>query len=47
MTSMWCPRSSETDCGSFDGLGAGRRGLEPVRVVETPLATHPKYRFVK
>ncbi|MFB7446465.1 MULTISPECIES: dihydrofolate reductase family protein [Streptomyces] len=31
----------------FEGLGAGRRNLEPVRVVDTPLATHVKYRFVK
>lgn len=31
----------------FEGLGAGRRDLEPVRVVDTPLATHLKYRFVK
>lgn len=31
----------------FGGLGAGRRNLEPVRVVDTPLATHLKYRFVK
>ncbi|MCT9076962.1 dihydrofolate reductase family protein [Streptomyces fulvoviolaceus] len=31
----------------FDGLGAGRRNLEPVRVVDTPLATHLKYRFLK
>ncbi|WP_128427677.1 dihydrofolate reductase family protein [Streptomyces cyaneus] len=31
----------------FEGLGAGRRDLTPVRVVETPLATHLKYRFVK
>ncbi|MFF7609137.1 dihydrofolate reductase family protein [Streptomyces parvulus] len=32
----------------FEGLGdAGRRDLEQVRVVETPLATHLKYRFVK
>jgi hypothetical protein len=31
----------------FEGLGAGRRNLEPVRVVDTPLATHLKYRFVK
>lgn len=31
----------------FEGLGdAGRRDLEQVRVVETPLATHLKYRFV-
>ncbi|PBC93601.1 dihydrofolate reductase [Streptomyces sp. Ag82_O1-15] len=30
----------------FEGLGAGRRNLEPVRVVDTPLATHVKYRFV-
>ncbi len=31
----------------FDDLGAGRRDLEPVRVVDTPLATHLKYRFVR
>ncbi|MFI7872194.1 dihydrofolate reductase family protein [Streptomyces salinarius] len=31
----------------FEGLGARRRDLERVRVVETPLATHLKYRFVK
>lgn len=31
----------------FEGLGARRRVLERVRVVETPLATHLKYRFVK
>lgn len=31
----------------FEGLGAGRRDLTPVRVVETSLATHLKYRFVK
>ncbi|MGF0171304.1 dihydrofolate reductase family protein [Streptomyces sp. Marseille-Q5077] len=31
----------------FEGLGAGRRTLEPVRVVATPLATHLKYRLVK
>ncbi|MFF0586128.1 dihydrofolate reductase family protein [Streptomyces sp. NPDC003781] len=31
----------------FEGLGAGRRDLELVRVVETPLATHLKYRFAK
>ncbi|WP_210583815.1 dihydrofolate reductase family protein [Streptomyces sp. GESEQ-35] len=31
----------------FEGVGAGRRDLEPVRVVDTPLATHVKYRFVK
>ncbi|MER6377028.1 dihydrofolate reductase family protein [Streptomyces mirabilis] len=31
----------------FEGLGAGRRNLEPVRVADTPLATHVKYRFVK
>lgn len=30
----------------FEGLGTGRRNLEPVRVVDTPLATHVKYRFV-
>lgn len=31
----------------FDDLGAGRRDLERVRVVDTPLATHLKYRFTK
>jgi dihydrofolate reductase len=31
----------------FDGPGAVRRTLEPVTVVDTPLATHLKYRFVK
>ncbi|MFG2679343.1 dihydrofolate reductase family protein [Streptomyces sp. NPDC048392] len=31
----------------FEGLGAQRRDLEQVRVVETPSATHLKYRFVK
>ncbi|GAA2620166.1 dihydrofolate reductase family protein [Streptomyces vastus] len=31
----------------FEGLGAGRRNLEPVRMVDTPLATHLKYRFAK
>ncbi|WP_077798047.1 dihydrofolate reductase family protein [Streptomyces sp. JHA26] len=31
----------------FEGLGARRRDLEQVRVVETPLATHLKYRFAK
>jgi dihydrofolate reductase len=31
----------------LEGLGAGRRDLEPVRVVDTPLATHLKYRFVR
>jgi dihydrofolate reductase len=31
----------------FEGLGAGRRNLESVRTVDTPLATHLKYRFVK
>ncbi|QUW92006.1 putative protein YyaP [Streptomyces sp. V17-9] len=31
----------------FEGLGARRRDLERVRVVETPLAAHLKYRFVK
>ncbi|MBT2419318.1 dihydrofolate reductase family protein [Streptomyces sp. ISL-22] len=31
----------------FEGLGAEQRNLEPVRVVDTPLATHLKYRFVK
>jgi dihydrofolate reductase len=30
----------------FEGLGPGRRALEQVRVVDTPLATHLKYRFV-
>jgi dihydrofolate reductase len=31
----------------FDDLGAGRRDLEPVGVVATPLATHLKYRFTR
>ncbi|MFJ8190982.1 dihydrofolate reductase family protein [Streptomyces sp. NPDC096094] len=31
----------------FEALGPGRRDLEQVRVVETPLATHLKYRFLK
>ncbi|AZM77121.1 dihydrofolate reductase [Streptomyces sp. KPB2] len=31
----------------FEGLGARRRDLERVRVVETPPATHLKYRFAK
>lgn len=31
----------------FEALGPGRRDLEQIRVVETPLATHLKYRFVK
>ncbi|GEC08800.1 deaminase reductase [Streptomyces spinoverrucosus] len=31
----------------FEDLGTGRWTLEPVRVVDTPLATHLKYRFVK
>ncbi|WP_369386845.1 dihydrofolate reductase family protein [Streptomyces sp. CG1] len=31
----------------FEGVGTGRRSLEQVRVVETPLATHLKYRFVQ
>jgi dihydrofolate reductase len=31
----------------FEGPGAGRRDLEPVATVATPLATHLKYRFVK
>ncbi|MFF4275202.1 dihydrofolate reductase family protein [Streptomyces sp. NPDC001536] len=31
----------------FGGLESGRRALEVVRVVDTPLATHLKYRFVK
>jgi dihydrofolate reductase len=30
----------------FEGPGTARRKLEPVRVVDTPLATHLKYRFV-
>ncbi|MEV5533561.1 dihydrofolate reductase family protein [Streptomyces prunicolor] len=29
----------------FEGPGAGPQRVEPVRVVETPLATHLKYRF--
>ncbi|WP_121747632.1 dihydrofolate reductase family protein [Streptomyces sp. E2N166] len=31
----------------FEALGPGRRDLEQIRVVETPLATHLKYRFVQ
>ncbi|SDJ51663.1 dihydrofolate reductase family protein [Streptomyces indicus] len=31
----------------FDGLGAVKGPLEKVRVVDTPLATHVKYRFTK
>ncbi|WP_328868929.1 dihydrofolate reductase family protein [Streptomyces sp. NBC_00287] len=31
----------------FDGIGAEQRNLEAVGVVDTPLATHLKYRFVK
>ncbi|WP_405959725.1 dihydrofolate reductase family protein [Streptomyces sp. NBC_00024] len=31
----------------FDEPGAGRRDLEPIRVVHTPLATHLKYRFAR
>ncbi|CCK25121.1 Riboflavin biosynthesis protein RibD [Streptomyces davaonensis JCM 4913] len=31
----------------FDGIGTERRNLEIVRVVDTPLATHLKYRLVK
>ncbi|MFJ6074371.1 dihydrofolate reductase family protein [Streptomyces sp. NPDC093065] len=31
----------------FEGAGAGRRDLEQVGVVRTPLATHLKYRFAK
>ncbi|MFB7086782.1 dihydrofolate reductase family protein [Streptomyces sp. NPDC056296] len=31
----------------FEGLGAVRRDLEQIGVVETPLATHLKYRFLK
>lgn len=31
----------------FEGLGTGRQRIEPVRVVDTPLAAHLKYRFVK
>ncbi|WP_031478112.1 dihydrofolate reductase family protein [Streptomyces bicolor] len=30
----------------FEDVPAGRRTLEPVRMVATPLATHLKYRFV-
>jgi len=30
----------------FEGVGTGPRTLEPVKVVETPLVTHLKYRFV-
>ncbi|MGW2571088.1 hypothetical protein [Streptomyces sp. NPDC001537] len=33
--------------GPFAGQGGVRRKLEPVRVVDTPLATHLKYRFVR
>ncbi|MFI8304884.1 hypothetical protein ACIF80_15775 [Streptomyces sp. NPDC085927] len=31
----------------FGAASAGRRSLEVVRVVESPVATHLKYRFVK
>ncbi|MBK3576275.1 dihydrofolate reductase family protein, partial [Streptomyces sp. MBT65] len=31
----------------FEGPGPGPRRVEPVRVVETPLATHLKYRLGK
>ena len=31
----------------FEGLGALRCKVEPVRVVDTPLATHLKYRLVR
>jgi hypothetical protein len=31
----------------FEELGAVRRDLRPVRVVDTPLATHRKYRVVR
>jgi dihydrofolate reductase len=31
----------------FEGVGTGQRSVEQVRVVETPLATHLKYRFVR
>ena len=31
----------------FEGLGALRCDVEPVRVVDTPLATHLKYRLVR
>lgn len=31
----------------FEGLGAGLQRLEPIQMVDTPLATHLKYRFVK
>lgn len=31
----------------FDGVGAVQRTLQPVRVVDTLLATHLKYRFLK
>ncbi|MER7051814.1 dihydrofolate reductase family protein [Streptomyces sp. NPDC000351] len=31
----------------FEGPGAGPRGLRQLRVVETPSATHLKYRFEK
>lgn len=31
----------------FDGTGTARRRVEQIRVVDTPLATHLKYRFVR
>ncbi|MEV6292679.1 dihydrofolate reductase family protein [Streptomyces sp. NPDC051896] len=31
----------------FEGVGTGQRSVEQVRAVETPLATHLKYRFVR
>ncbi len=31
----------------FEGVGTGRRKIERFRVVDTPLATHLKYRFVQ
>ncbi|MET9846490.1 hypothetical protein ACFZC6_03965 [Streptomyces ossamyceticus] len=31
----------------FEDLGAVRRDLRPIRVVDTPLATHLKYRVVR
>ncbi|CAM5476080.1 hypothetical protein SHIRM173S_08799 [Streptomyces hirsutus] len=43
----WCPRSSGTGMRLFEAGSAGRRALDVVRVVESPVATHLKYRFVK
>ncbi|MER6418433.1 hypothetical protein [Streptomyces sp. NPDC001137] len=42
-----CPALLGDGLRLFDGLGAVRGGLEPVRVVDTPLATHVKYRLVR